>query len=66
MANVRCAYSQDAEWRNVLGNTEPLYCFALHGYSLDAPENIPAGATKQSSVGRQIHAQGLIVYRWSL
>lgn len=41
---VRKDFSEDSEWRDTLGNKEPLLAFATTGYCLDAPERIPAGS----------------------
>lgn len=43
---VRKGFTQDDQFREVLGNSEWLLCFADTGYCIDAPERIPAGATQ--------------------
>lgn len=60
---VRHAFSDEVVWRAALGNSEPLYPFALHGVCLEAPDNIPAGSTRGYTFGGQRHAQGTTVPR---
>lgn len=54
---VRPEYSDEAVWRKALGNREPLYPFAIHGFSLDASEWIPAGSTRKYTVGNRSFSQ---------
>ena len=52
--NVRKGYTEECIWRKSLGNKELLYCFSLHGYSLDAPEHMPAGSTRSYTHGKDV------------
>jgi hypothetical protein len=41
-ASVRCAFSEEATWREALGGAEPLRVFVIDG-PIDAPMYLPAG-----------------------
>ena len=43
---VRKEFTQEAIWRDALGNSEPLLTHADYVDCLDAPHWIPAGSTK--------------------
>jgi hypothetical protein len=45
-ALVRCAYSQDAVWREALGDSAKLFCFVTLECGIDAPQRIPYGGSK--------------------
>lgn len=44
-ASVRCAFSEEATWREAVGGAEPLRVFVVDG-PMDAPMHIPAGYMK--------------------
>jgi len=50
-------FSQESTWRDALGESEPLLIFSDWTDCLDAPDWIPAGATKQVQAfyGRSAH-----------
>lgn len=60
---VRHQYSEEAVWRETLGNSEPLYCFSIHGECLDAPENMPAVSTTGYTVGKNRYSNTSTFYR---
>lgn len=47
---VRSEFSEEATWRDVLGDSELLLCFATFG-AIDAPEYSPAGSMRSSNFG---------------
>jgi hypothetical protein len=54
---VRQGYTEQDTWRDCLGNTEPLHCFASLGYCLDAPIVLPAGGMRSGTYGNyQLHS----------
>lgn len=40
---VRREFSEEAVWREALGNREPLLVFSVQSEALDAPDWIPTG-----------------------
>lgn len=48
---VRREFSEEAVWRDTLGNSAQLYPLALHGFAIDAPEHYPAGSMLASNLG---------------
>lgn len=47
---VRPGFTQEAIWRDALGNSAPLLIAADTGECLDAPEYVPAGSMVSSRI----------------
>ena len=48
---VRDGFTEIDTWRGALGRTVPLHACAMAGGFLDAPEWLPAGATRSTNHG---------------
>jgi len=50
---VREGFREEDIWRDSLGPSEPLLCFAMLGGPLDAPDVLPAGGMRRTDAGAQ-------------